>query len=219
MGFADAFFELKPEVVVLLGDRFELIAAAVSALMLKIPIAHIHGGERSEGSIDESVRHAITKMATVHFAATESYRRRIIQMGELPAKVFNFGAPGLDQLSACTLLTRTQLGKDLGISLDGPFALVTFHPATRDRESVATQARHILEAIELSGLRALFTMANADDGGLRINAILKARCELRPGRWGRLICRFRGRAAVCARWRRMPWWWRFRVHRCRHKTP
>ena len=93
-GFAKAFAELKPEIVVLLGDRFELLPAAIAALMLRIPIAHIHGGELSEGAIDDSVRHAITKLASLHFAATELYRRRIIQMGESPDRVFNFGAPG-----------------------------------------------------------------------------------------------------------------------------
>ena len=93
-GFADVLAELKPAIIVLLGDRFELLAPAIAALMLRIPIAHIHGGERSEGAIDESVRHAITKMASLHFAATEEYRRRIIQMGEPPGRVFNFGAPG-----------------------------------------------------------------------------------------------------------------------------
>ena len=97
-GFADAFRVLRPAIVVLLGDRFELLAPAFSALMLQIPIAHIHGGELTEGAIDDSVRHAITKMASLHFAATERYRKRIIQMGESPNRVFNFGAPGLDAL-------------------------------------------------------------------------------------------------------------------------
>src|ERR1700722_7021106 len=127
-GFAVAFADLKPEIVVLLGDRFELLAPAVSAMMLRIPIAHIHGGELSEGAIDDSVRHAITKLASLHFAATESYRRRIVQMGESPKRVFNFGAPGLDQLYGSNLLTRPQLERDLGIDIKVPFALVTYHP-------------------------------------------------------------------------------------------
>lgn len=114
-GFADALTKLKPAIVVLLGDRFELLAPAVAALMLRIPVAHIHGGERTEGAIDESVRHAITKMASLHFPATDSYRRRIIQMGESPACVFNFGAPGLDQIHSTPLLTRAQLEHELGL--------------------------------------------------------------------------------------------------------
>ena len=101
--------------MVLLGDRFELLAPAISALMLRIPIAHIHGGECSEGAIDDSVRHAITKLASLHFAAAEPYRRRIIQMGESPGRVFNFGAPGLDPLYGSTLLTQPQLERELGL--------------------------------------------------------------------------------------------------------
>ncbi len=108
----------------MLGDRFELLAPAVSALMLGIPIAHIHGGELTEGGIDDSVRHAITKLASLHFPATETYRQRIIQMGESPSRVYNFGAPGLDQLYGSSLLTKSQLEQDLGLRLDEPVALV-----------------------------------------------------------------------------------------------
>ena len=131
-GFATAFAELKPEIIVLLGDRFELLAPAISALILGIPIAHIHGGELTEGAIDDSVRHAITKLASIHFPATETYRRRIIQMGESPHRVFNFGAPGLDQIHGTILLTKGQLEQELGFQLDEPVALVTYHPVTRD---------------------------------------------------------------------------------------
>src|SRR5207237_344051 len=105
-GFGRALSELKPDILVLLGDRFELLATSVAALMLQIPIAHIHGGELTEGAIDDAVRHAITKMASLHFPATEIYRRRILQMGEDQSRVFNFGAPGLDQLHNATLLTK-----------------------------------------------------------------------------------------------------------------
>ena len=130
-GFGMAFAELKPEIVVLLGDRFELFAPAIAALMLQIPIAHIHGGEVTEGAIDDSVRHAITKMASLHFPATEVYRRRIVQMGEDPDRVFNFGAPGLDQIYRSPVLSRSQLEDELGFSLEGPVGLVTYHPVTR----------------------------------------------------------------------------------------
>ena len=182
-GFADAFAKLKPEIVVLLGDRFELFAPAISALMLRIPIAHIHGGELSEGAIDDSVRHAITKLASLHFAATEPYRRRIIQMGESPGRVFNFGSPGLDQLYGSTLLSRPQLEQELGFRLREPIALVTYHPVTRDRGSAEAQVRCLVSAIRASGLKAVFTMANADAQGALINTRLQAVCAQTPGRF------------------------------------
>ena len=181
-GFADAFADLKPEIVVLLGDRFELLPAAIAALMLRIPIAHIHGGELSEGAIDDSVRHAITKLASLHFAATELYRRRIIQMGESPDRVFNFGAPGLDQLYGSPLLTRTQLEQELGFSLQDPTALVTYHPVTLDTGSAA-QVGCLVAAIKASGLKAVFTMANADAQGSLINLRLQSVCTRNPGRF------------------------------------
>jgi len=179
-GFADAFAELHPAIVVILGDRFELLAPAIAAMMLQIPIAHIHGGERSEGAIDESVRHAITKIASLHFPATEVYRRRIIQMGELPHRVFNFGAPGLDHLYGATLLTKPQLEEELGLSLQDPAALVTYHPETRDSGDTRTQLRHLVAALKASGLNAVFTMANADAQGALINTRLQAVCSQNP---------------------------------------
>lgn len=182
-GFATAFGELKPQIVVLLGDRFELLAPAISALMLGIPIAHIHGGELSEGAIDDTVRHAITKMASLHFAATETYRRRIIQMGEPPRRVFTFGAPGLDQIHNCRLFTKTQLENDLGVNLSKPVALVTYHPATRDAESTESQVGALLNALKSSGLTAVFSMANADAQGALINRKLKAACAQHPERF------------------------------------
>jgi len=182
-GFGEAFVELKPDILVLLGDRFELLAPAISALMLGIPIAHIHGGELSEGAIDDSVRHAITKLASLHFAATEPYRRRIVQMGESPDRVFNFGAPGLDQLYGSGLLTRPQLEQELGFSLQDPIALVTYHPVTRDAGSAEAQLRSLVSAIKASGLHAVFTMANADAQGSLINTRLQSVCARNPGRF------------------------------------
>jgi UDP-hydrolysing UDP-N-acetyl-D-glucosamine 2-epimerase len=182
-GFADAFAELKPEIVVLLGDRFELLAPAISALMLQMPIAHIHGGELSEGAIDDSIRHAITKLASLHFPATEAYRRRIIQMGESPQRVFNFGAPGLDQLHGSALLTRQELEQELGFQLQDPVALVTYHPVTRDTGSAAAQIGRLVRAVKASGVRAVFTAANADAEGARINTYLRAVCARNLGRF------------------------------------
>ncbi len=182
-GFGKALSELKPDVMVLLGDRFELLAPAAAALMLQIPIAHIHGGELTEGAIDDAVRHAITKMAALHFPATEIYRRRILQMGEDPSRVFNFGAPGLDQLRKAALLTKVQLESELGFALNEPVAIVTYHPVTRGDDDVDWQVDHLLSGIETSGIRAVFTMANADAQGARMNARLRAACEASGGRF------------------------------------
>jgi UDP-hydrolysing UDP-N-acetyl-D-glucosamine 2-epimerase len=182
-GFGQAFSELRPDIVVLLGDRFELLAPAVSAVMLGIPIAHIHGGELTEGAIDDSVRHAITKMASLHFAATEAYRKRIVQMGESPDRVFNFGAPGLDQIHGGPLMTRRQVEEELRISLQKPVALVTYHPVSRDKGSVVAQVSDLIAAVKASGLTAIFTMANADARGNIINRWLQAACAENPERF------------------------------------
>jgi UDP-hydrolysing UDP-N-acetyl-D-glucosamine 2-epimerase len=179
-GFADAFTGLKPDIVVLVGDRFEVLAPAIAALMLQIPIAHIHGGELSEGAIDDSVRHAITKMATLHFAATADYRRRIIQMGESPKRVFNFGAPGLDQIYNSSLVSRSELEKEIGFRLDEPAGLVTYHPVTRETEAAKDQVSNILAALRKIGLNCVFTMANADAQGDLINAQFEAACDKNP---------------------------------------
>jgi UDP-hydrolysing UDP-N-acetyl-D-glucosamine 2-epimerase len=182
-GFGRALSELRPDVLVLLGDRFELLAPSVAALMLQIPIAHIHGGELTEGAIDDAVRHAITKMASLHFPATEIYRRRILQMGEDPSRVFNFGAPGLDQLHNATLLTRSQLELELGFALNSPTAIVTYHPVTRSDDDLDAQVDHLLSGIKASGIRAVFTMANADAQGARMNTRLQAACKASDGRF------------------------------------
>jgi len=182
-GFGSAFEELKPEIAVLLGDRFELFAPAIAALMLQIPIAHIHGGEVTEGAIDDSVRHAITKMASLHFPATEVYRQRIVQMGEDPDRVFNFGAPGLDQIYRSPVLSKSQLEDELGFSLEGEIALVTYHPVTRGAETAGAQVKSLLAAVEKSGIQALFTMANADAQGSLINERLKKACAEKPTRF------------------------------------
>lgn len=181
--FADALKELHPAILVLLGDRFELLGPAIAALLLQIPIAHIHGGERSEGAIDDSIRHSITKMASLHFAATESYRRRIVQMGESVDRVFNFGAPGLDQIHNSSLLTRAQLEKEIGLSLHEPVALVTYHPVTRTAGAASAQVGSLVAAIRASGLRAVFTMANADAGGASVNTYLESVCAKAPDRF------------------------------------
>ncbi|MEN9493443.1 MAG: hypothetical protein RJA63_3892, partial [Pseudomonadota bacterium] len=130
IGFADAFARLQPDMVVVLGDRFEVFSATQAALVARIPVAHLHGGETTEGAIDESIRHAITKMAHLHFTATEAYRARVMQLGEDPARVFNFGAAGIDNIRRLALLDRPELEASLGCRLAPRNLLVTFHPVT-----------------------------------------------------------------------------------------
>jgi UDP-hydrolysing UDP-N-acetyl-D-glucosamine 2-epimerase len=130
MSASEAFNRHRPDLLVILGDRFEAMAIAQAAMILRVPIAHIHGGETTEGVIDEAVRHSISKMAHLHFSATESYRKRVIQLGEHPDRVFNFGAPGIDSIKQLKLLDREELSADLGFKLNEPYFVVTFHPVT-----------------------------------------------------------------------------------------
>ncbi|MBF0386259.1 MAG: UDP-N-acetylglucosamine 2-epimerase (hydrolyzing) [Candidatus Omnitrophica bacterium] len=175
--------KLKPDIVVICGDRYEMLAAATAAHVLGIPIAHLHGGENSEGAIDEAFRHAITKMSSLHFAATEPYRRRIIQMGEQPSRVFNFGAPGQDLILNTPVMGREDLARALGFDLTGPVALVTFHPVTLEKNSVEEQVKAVTVALVSSGLRGIITRSNADQGGARINALMETFCLRHPRRF------------------------------------
>ena len=133
IGFAGALDRLRPDILVLLGDRFEILAAAQAAMIARIPIAHLHGGEATEGLIDEAIRHAITKMAHFHFVVAEPYRRRVIQMGEEPKRVMNYGAPGLDNLKRLKLHNRSSFERAIGFTLGKPAFLVTYHPVTLSR--------------------------------------------------------------------------------------
>jgi UDP-hydrolysing UDP-N-acetyl-D-glucosamine 2-epimerase len=177
VGFADALGSLKPDILVLLGDRFELLAPAAAALHLRIPIAHIHGGETSQGAVDESTRHAITKMACLHFAATELYRKRVVQMGEDPGRVYNFGAPGLDYVHRQKLLSRNQLAAQLGLDLNATTAIVTYHSVTLESRSSLEQIEGLLAALRRSGIAAVFTKANADANGRIINQTVARFCD------------------------------------------
>lgn len=166
IGFADTFQSLAPDLLVVLGDRFEILAAAQAALVQRIPMAHIHGGETSEGAFDESIRHALTKMAQWHFVAAEPYRRRVVQMGEAPERVFNFGAPGLDQLDTITWLDRPELARGLGIADGGPLLLVTYHPATLDGRNPVLAMDELCAALaRFNDAVVVFTYPNADTGG------------------------------------------------------
>ncbi|MDG2989569.1 UDP-N-acetylglucosamine 2-epimerase [Candidatus Synechococcus calcipolaris G9] len=166
IGFADALETLKPDILVLLGDRFEILAAAQAAMVARIPIAHLHGGELTEGAFDDSIRHAITKLAHWHFVAAEPYRHRVIQMGEPPDLVFNVGTPGLDHLEHLVWLSRHELETLLDMKLKSPLFLVTYHPVTLADQSPETSLNELLFALDaFPKATVVFTYPNADTAG------------------------------------------------------
>ena len=171
-GIATALIACQPELVVILGDRYEMLAAATAAFMLHLPIAHIHGGEVTEGAMDESIRHAITKLSTWHFASAAPHAARIHQLGEDPTHIFTLGAPGLDAL-AQSPIPRAELERDLGIAFKNPTALFTYHPETLSPLSIDSQIATILAVLSVrSDITWLITGANADAGGRAINHAL-----------------------------------------------
>lgn len=172
--FAEAFEELKPDVVVILGDRYEMLAIASVSLMFNIPIVHLHGGELTFGAIDDSIRHAITKMSSLHFTSTEIYRRRVIQMGESPGSVFNTGALGLDNINALKLLSREELENSLECQFKKKNFIITFHPETKGDAQVNQQLDELLNALDKQQETfLLFTGANADTNGSTINTVIQ----------------------------------------------
>lgn len=174
ISFAEYFSENKPDAVVLLGDRYEVLAAACAAMTAKIPIAHLHGGEITEGVVDESIRHSVTKMSYLHFTCTEEYRRRVIQLGENPERVFNVGAIGVENALKTPLLSKNQLEKNLHFKLDKQYAVVTFHPVTLEENTSERQIQELLKAIESqTEMEFIFTKANADPGGYIINKMIE----------------------------------------------
>lgn len=182
IGLADTFATLKPDYLVLLGDRYELLAAASSALLSRIPIIHLHGGETTLGALDECIRHAVTKMSILHFASTETYRQNIINMGEPAERVFNVGAIGLDALNQLELLDSPSIRKNLDIG-DGDLAVVTFHPATKNSGSAKSQIAELFNALDMfPNLKIIFTKANADTEGRLINSLLEEYCSSRKTR-------------------------------------
>lgn len=176
--FADYFEESKPDLLVVLGDRYETLAVCCAAMNQRIPIAHLHGGETTQGAVDEAIRHAITKLSFLHFTSTESYRNRVIQLGEAPERVFCVGATGIENIINSPLLTREELRESLakeqpGFELDGDYAVVTFHPVTLENGSEREQAEELLAAIhQAKDCKFIITKANADAGGRVINAML-----------------------------------------------
>ena len=166
IGFADALNELSPDLIVVLGDRFEIFSAVSAALVARIPVAHLHGGEATEGLIDEAIRHSITKMSHLHFVAAEEYRRRVIQLGEQPDRVFLVGGLGIDNIKNLNLLDREALEASLNFKLGPKNLLVTFHPVTLETATAAEQMAEILaELSELEDTKLIFTMPNADTDG------------------------------------------------------
>lgn len=175
IGFADTFEQLQPDLIVVLGDRFEILAAVTAALFFRIPVLHLHGGEVTEGVVDESMRHAITKMSHVHCVATEEYRDRVIQLGEQPERVYCVGGLGVDAIKQLKLLDRSELEASLDFKLKDKNLLITFHPSTLDGDSGSGQMAELLAALgEMSDTGLIFTLPNADTGGRQLIAMLQA---------------------------------------------
>ena len=183
IGFADAFARLQPDVVLVLGDRFEILSAVQAAFVAGICIAHISGGEVTEGALDDSFRHCITKMARYHFVAAEPYRRRVIQLGEPPDNVFNVGDPALENIARLPLLDLAELRVVSGLQIESPYFLVTYHPLTSDGPSSQAGLQSLLDALdEFPEYRVLLTRSNADAGGRCLNELIDAFVMSRPGR-------------------------------------
>jgi GDP/UDP-N,N'-diacetylbacillosamine 2-epimerase (hydrolysing) len=166
LGFADALNELNPDLIVVLGDRFEIFAAVSAALVARIPVAHLHGGETTEGAFDDAFRHSITKMSHFHFVAAKEYQQRVIQLGEQPETVFLAGSLGVDNIKRLSLLNREELQDSLGIKFAKKNLLITYHPVTLEKSSATTQMAELLEALaELNDTQLIFTLPNADTDG------------------------------------------------------
>lgn len=166
IGFADALNELRPDLIVVLGDRFEIFAAVAAALVARIPIAHMHGGEATEGLIDEAIRHSITKMSHLHFVAAAEYRQRVIQLGEQPERVFLVGGLGIDNIKRLKLLGRAELEASIDFKLGQKNLLITFHPVTLETATAADQMAELLAALDaLKDTQLVFTLPNADTDG------------------------------------------------------
>ncbi|MFA5276260.1 MAG: UDP-N-acetylglucosamine 2-epimerase [Candidatus Omnitrophota bacterium] len=173
-GFAEAYTELSPDIIVVLGDRYELLSAVAAALVSNIPVAHIAGGEVTEGACDDSIRHSITKMSQLHFTISETYRRRVIQLGEEPGRVFNVGALGIDNIKRLKLLSKKEVEKTLGFKFNKRNLLVTFHPVTLEKNASEKQFRNLLGVLGgLPQTNIIFTKANADTGGRAINKAIE----------------------------------------------
>ncbi len=174
IGFADALNDLSPDLILVLGDRFEIFAAVSAALVARIPVAHIHGGEATEGAVDEAMRHSITKMSQIHFVAAEGYRDRVIQLGERPDRVHLVGGLGIDSIKRLKLLNREEFEESINVRLGKKSLLVTYHPVTLESDSAESQMTELLEALSgLNDTQLLFTLPNADAGGRIISELIR----------------------------------------------
>lgn len=172
IGFADYFTERRPDALMVLGDRYETLAVCCAAMNARVPIIHLYGGETTEGAVDEVIRHAITKLSYLHLTSTEEYRKRVIQLGESPDRVYVVGAIGVENALKKKLLSKEQLESELGFKLDMPYAVVTYHPVTLEDGSAEQQCRALVKAMEKhSEMKYIITMANADADGRIINKI------------------------------------------------
>ncbi len=173
IGFADAYNELNPDIVVVLGDRFEILAATIAALYARIPIAHIHGGETTMGAFDESIRHSITKMAYWHFVAADEYEKRVVQLGEDPERVFNVGGLGVDAIRKARLFTKKELMSKTGIKFGNKNLLITYHPVTLEKQTSQKHFQLLLDVLsEMEDIYLIFTMPNADSDGRIIKKMI-----------------------------------------------
>ncbi|WP_258171040.1 UDP-N-acetylglucosamine 2-epimerase [Paenibacillus sp. R14(2021)] len=183
IGFADAMERLSPDIIVLLGDRYEIMTAAQAAMIANVPIAHLHGGESTEGAVDEAIRHSVTKMAHMHFTATEKYRQRVIQMGENPDSVHNVGAIGLDNIRKLRLLDKHELEQALDFEFGTTNLLVTYHPLTLAKQSSSELIAQLLDALDcFPDAKIIFTKPNSDMDGRVIGAMMDEYAACHPER-------------------------------------
>jgi len=175
ISFSEAYEELTPDILIVLGDRYEIFSAVSSAMISRIPIAHISGGEITEGVIDEAIRHSITKMSHLHFVSTDEYKNRVIQLGEHPNRVFNLGAIGIDNINKLKLFSKNEFVKSIDFSLNKKNILVTFHPVTLEKSTSKEQFQELLNSIdELEDTNIIFTKSNSDTDGRVINQMIDA---------------------------------------------
>ena len=173
IGFADEFQRADLDMLILLGDRYEALSAAICALVMRIPIAHLHGGELTEGAIDEGIRHSITKMSYLHFTSTEQYRNRVIQLGENPERVFYVGALGVENIKKINLMTKEELERSIHFEIDENTVIVTYHPVTLENNTVEEQFLNLLEVLDRNPkIRMIFTKTNADTNGRIVNELI-----------------------------------------------
>jgi GDP/UDP-N,N'-diacetylbacillosamine 2-epimerase (hydrolysing) len=189
IGYGEALQRLNPDMVVLLGDRFEAFCMAAATQICRVPLAHIHGGETTEGAIDEAFRHAITKMSHLHFTSCEAYRQRVIQLGEAPDRVFNVGALGVENIRRTPLMDRSELTESIGFSLEKPYFLVTFHPVTLEKSTANGQFSVLLDVLDaFPEFNVIFTKTNSDTDGRVINRLIDNYCY-RQNRRVKISCK------------------------------